>query len=133
VDVRIALLKGWIFARKLKRRTLSMNNLFKLDTREKEIERKLVKMVKSLGGRCPKWVSPGSAGVPDRIILLPKGRIIFVELKRPVGGEVSALQHKWREWLTLLGFTVWHVFDEADLVEARMMLDEILERRSEYI
>lgn len=82
---------------------------------EKEIEAKLGREVKKCGGRCVKWVSPGNAGVPDRIVLLPGGKILFVELKRPKGGEVSALQRKWREWLTALGFTVWHVFDETDL------------------
>ena len=95
---------------------------------EKEIEKKLVGIVQGLGGKCPKWVSPGWAGVPDRIILLPGGRIIFAELKRPRGSEVSALQKKWREWLQALGFTVWHVYNERDLAEATLMLHKILEK-----
>ena len=48
--------------------------------REHEIERKLVDAVKAKGGICWKFVSPGTAGVPDRIILMPNGRIAFVEL-----------------------------------------------------
>ena len=39
--------------------------------REKVIEQKLVAEVKRRGGICPKWVSPGFDGMPDRIVLLP--------------------------------------------------------------
>ena len=42
--------------------------------REKEIEQKLVDTVKKHGGICPKFVSPGFSGMPDRIVLLPKGK-----------------------------------------------------------
>lgn len=52
--------------------------------REASIERRLVEGVKRLGGRAWKWVSPGHAGVPDRIITLG-GRVIFVELKTETG------------------------------------------------
>jgi hypothetical protein len=82
---------------------------------EKDIEQKLRKKVEGLGGRCLKWVCPGWAGVPDRIILLPGARIFFVETKRPKGGALSAVQKKWREWLTALGFEVWTVWNEEDL------------------
>ena len=82
---------------------------------EKDIEQKLIKIVKRHGGRCPKWVSPGWSGVPDRLVLLPGGRIIFVETKRPKGSRVAALQKKWKAWLEELGFMVWHVYTEADL------------------
>lgn len=82
---------------------------------EKDIERKLVDTVKRHGGKCPKWVSPGWAGVPDRLVLLPGGWIIFVETKRPKGSRVAALQKKWRQWLEDLGFMVRHVYNEADL------------------
>jgi hypothetical protein len=86
-----------------------------MNTLEKEIEKKLRTFVESRGGRCLKWVCPGWAGVPDRIVLLPGGRIYFVETKRPKGGEVSALQRKWREWLIGLGFEAWIVWDDIDL------------------
>ena len=49
--------------------------------REKETEAKLVKAVRKLGGLAPKFVSPGLDGVPDRLILLPGGKIAFIELK----------------------------------------------------
>ncbi len=77
---------------------------------EKDIEKKLRTKVEDLGGWCLKWVCPGWSGVPDRIILLPGARIYFVETKRPKGGTLSALQKKWRKWLTELGFSysvVW--------------------------
>ena len=52
---------------------------------ERDIERRLVDGVKKLGGRAYKWVSPGSNGVPDRIVILPGGKIIFIELKTTTG------------------------------------------------
>ena len=62
--------------------------------RESEIEARLVRGVKEAGGLCYKFVSPGNPGVPDRLILLPGGRILFVELKTP-GGKLSNIQ-SWR-------------------------------------
>ena len=62
--------------------------------REAEIEARLVRGVKEAGGLCYKFVSPGNPGVPDRLILLPGGRILFVELKTP-GGKLSNIQ-SWR-------------------------------------
>lgn len=53
--------------------------------REKEIEKILVAEVKKLGGRAYKWVSPGNDGVPDRIVIFPNQRPIFVELKTDTG------------------------------------------------
>lgn len=50
---------------------------------EKQVEAALVRRVKELGGLCEKFVSPGRRNVPDRIITLPNGRIVFVELKAP--------------------------------------------------
>lgn len=51
---------------------------------EGDIERALVKRVeKELGGLCEKFTTPGRRSAPDRIITLPNGRIIFVELKAP--------------------------------------------------
>ena len=82
---------------------------------ERDIERALVGMVKSHGGMALKWVCPGWAGVPDRIVLLPGGKIIFVELKRPKGGEVRKLQEWWHTKLRGLGFTVWVIKNRSDI------------------
>ena len=70
---------------------------------ERDIERFLTEEVKKMGGRCMKWVSPGSAGVPDRIILLPGGHIWFVELKDD-RGRLSSMQKYWLDVLYDLGF-----------------------------
>ena len=61
--------------------------------REKEVEQKLVKTVRKAGGFCIKFTSPGFDGVPDRLVLLPKGRIAFIELKAP-GKKPRALQKR---------------------------------------
>ncbi len=53
--------------------------------REATIEARLVREVRKLGGLCYKFTSPGNPGVPDRIVILPDGRTIFVELKTEIG------------------------------------------------
>lgn len=58
---------------------------------EKQVERHLVNGVKKLGGLCLKFVSPGSPGVPDRLIITKSGRVIFAELKT-VTGRLSKMQ-----------------------------------------
>lgn len=82
---------------------------------EREIEEKLVKAVKRHGGLCLKWVCPGWAGVPDRIILMPQGRVIFVETKRPRGGVLSARQKRWHRTLSGMGFSCWVAWTTEDL------------------
>ena len=61
--------------------------------REKDIERKLTKAVKDMGGLAPKFVSPGFDGVPDRLVLLPEGKLAFVELNAE-GKKLRPLQEK---------------------------------------
>ncbi|MBW5406905.1 VRR-NUC domain-containing protein [Morganella morganii] len=51
--------------------------------REDVIERHLVSEVKKAGGIAYKFVSPGQRAVPDRLVLLPGGKVIFVECKAP--------------------------------------------------
>lgn len=63
--------------------------------RETQIESKLVKEVEKRGGLCYKFVSPSNPGVPDRIVITPDGRVVFVELKAPFG-RMSSLQ-KWQK------------------------------------
>lgn len=58
---------------------------------EKTIEQALVRRVLKLGGLCEKFVSPGRRSVPDRIVTLPGGRVVFVELKAP-GKKPTPLQ-----------------------------------------
>ena len=74
--------------------------------REKQTEQKLVKAVKAAGGICPKLVSPGFDGMPDRMVLLPGGHIGFVEVKAP-GAKPRLLQARRHEQLAILGFRVY--------------------------
>jgi len=78
---------------------------------EKEIERKLVKAVKAKGGICPKLVSPGFDGMPDRLVLLPKGKAGFVEVKDK-GKKPRPLQESRHRLLRGLGFQVFTLNDE---------------------
>lgn len=88
---------------------------------EKIIEQKLVRAVKKRGGMALKFVSPGLDGVPDRIVLLPMGRIAFVELKAP-GEKMRPLQVRRKRQLEGLGFLVYCV-DGVDQIGG--VLDEI--------
>ena len=83
--------------------------------REKTIEAALVKEVKRRGGICPKFTSPGSNGVPDRMVLLPGGRIGFVEVKAP-GEKPRPLQVHRHKQLRRLGFKVY-VLDGPEQIE----------------
>lgn len=89
--------------------------------REKEIEMKLVRAVKGMGGICPKWISPGLDGVPDRVILLPGGRMAFAELKAP-GKKPRPLQEARIRQLRSLGFSVY-VIDRPEKIGG--VLDEV--------
>ena len=71
--------------------------------REKSIEAKLVDAVKAVGGVCWKFTSPGTSGVPDRIVLMPSGRIGFVEVKAS-GEKPRPLQRLRIRTLQRLGF-----------------------------
>ena len=62
--------------------------------KESSIESRLVRMVRDRGGLCYKFVSPGNPGVPDRIVITPAGRTVYVELKTEVG-RLAAIQ-KWQ-------------------------------------
>jgi hypothetical protein len=68
---------------------------------EKEIEKAFCLKVKQLGGLCEKFTSTAKAHVPDRLVTLPQGRIIFVELKRPNAKprEAQLLDHEKRRAL----------------------------------
>lgn len=85
---------------------------------ESALERSLVGAVKKIGGRAYKWVSPGETGVPDRIVILPWGKIIFVELKRPGRNDGrSPRQIKVARQLTAMNCTVWLINDLDDFKE----------------
>ncbi len=89
--------------------------------REKQIEQKLTLMVKAAGGIAPKFVSPGLAGMPDRLVLLPNGVFAFAELKAP-GKKPRALQLARHEMLRRLGFKVYVIDGTEQIGE---MIDEL--------
>lgn len=94
---------------------------------EKDIEKALTRMIGKRGGLCLKWVCPGWAGVPDRIILMPGGRVIFAELKRPKDGVISARQKWWANRLSSLGFVhLWiRNHDDVKALELFLGLKEV--------
>ena len=89
--------------------------------REKVIEHALVMEMKSRGGIAPKFTSLGFDGMPDRLVLLPGGRMGFVELKAP-GRKPRPLQLVRHRLLRRLGFKVY-VIDEINQIDS--VLEEI--------
>ena len=90
---------------------------------EKAIEKKLVEAAVCKGGLCPKFVSPGTAGMPDRIVLLPGGRIGFVEVKAP-GKVPRPLQAARHAQLRKLGFKVYVLDDPAQISDILKRLEK---------
>ena len=99
--------------------------------REASVEARLRKMIERAGGKCLKWTCPGHTGVPDRIILMPGGRIYFAELKAP-GEKERARQEYVQERLRKLGFKVFSSvdsFERALDVVAELLRDQREEKQ----
>ena len=77
---------------------------------EKQIEQKLCKKVKAKGGIAIKLNSLSMMGLPDRLVLLPEGRVVFIELKSP-GKKMRPIQVKRKTQLEELGFLVYCIDD----------------------
>lgn len=88
--------------------------------RERDIEKKLLNAIRKMGGEAFKWVSPGNDGVPDRIVMLPGGRLIFVELKAD-RGRLSPIQKIQIRRIQKLG-------QDVEVVQGMDGLEEFLER-----
>lgn len=73
--------------------------------RESQLEQKLVSHITKLGGIAYKFSSPNRRSVPDRLCVMPNGRVFFVELKAE-GKEPTPLQRHEHETLRALGHTV---------------------------
>ncbi len=91
---------------------------------EAQIEARMVRMVRERGGLCYKFVSPGNPGVPDRIIIAPDGRTVYVELKTYVG-RLARIQKYQIEQMKKLGADVrvakgWEA--------ARAIVEEVMPR-----
>lgn len=72
---------------------------------EKLIDKKLVELVKENGGLCLKLLTTHVTGLPDRLCLFPKGKILFVELKT-TGKKPKKIQNLVHDRLRSLGFRV---------------------------
>lgn len=83
-------------------------------TPEKQIEALLTYGVKKMGGVAYKFVSPGNSGVPDRIVVMPGGRIYFVELKR-TDGKLTSLQGRQINRLQRLGCETAILYGNVDV------------------
>ena len=104
---------------------LCLVNFRRNGRREKKIEQKLVTAVKKHGGICPKFVSPGFDGMPDRLLLLPHGRFAFVEVKAP-NQKPRPLQLSRHRLLRRLGFRVYvlDALEDIDKIIKEVMSNE---------
>ena len=87
---------------------------------EKAVEQYLVRQVKSCGGMCIKMT--GVNGVPDRLVVMPGGKMRFAELKAP-NGKISAIQEVMHKRLKKLGFNVsvlWN-FEQVDVFMSELL------------
>lgn len=89
--------------------------------REVKVEQALVVAVRKRHGMCMKFTSPGLDGVPDRIVLLPHGKMAFIELKAP-GKKLRPLQELRVKQLRDLGQQAF-VIDNKEMIGG--VLDEI--------
>lgn len=83
---------------------------------EKTLERSLVEKIRQHGGICLKLQGNMYAGMPDRLILLSEGRVIFVELKSE-GIKPRKLQLVRHEELRALGFKVFVIDTQEKLIQ----------------
>ena len=95
--------------------------------KERDIEALLRDGVKQLGGKAYKWVSPGNAGVPDRIVILPGGKVVFVELKQE-NGRLTRLQKMQQETLRAMGAAAVTLRGTEDVKMYLDVLKEMVER-----
>ena len=92
-----------------------------MPTLERDVEAYLSTRVEQAGGLCVKFIPDLMRGMPDRIVLLPGGVLVWVELKKPRGGRVSELQKYRHKALRALGQAVEVCWTKADA-------DRIVER-----
>ena len=90
--------------------------------REKEIEAALRRVVTDYKGWCLKWTSPSLTGIPDRMILLPGGKVAFVEVKAP-GKGLRPLQLKRIEELRKLGFRCYVI---NNMTQIPVLVEELV-------
>lgn len=95
----------------------SIENITKhAEVSEKMIERYLVERAKKIGLPCLKYSNPNMVGYPDRLLVLPAGRVIWVELKSK-GRKPTKIQEARIVELSGMGHTVRVIDNKADIDE----------------
>ena len=92
-----------------------------MENSEETLERRLTELVRELKGRTIKLPAIWYEGIPDRLVLLPPRRTIFLELKKE-GEKPTKIQVYWQNWLRLRGFEAY-VLDSYPAVEALLRDD----------
>jgi hypothetical protein len=80
-------------------------------------EQYLHDIVLARGGLCPKFVDPGRRGAPDRMVLMPNGRVYFVEMKRAKFGRLASWQERYHADLRAIGFSVSVLWSKEEVDE----------------
>lgn len=93
-----------------------------LTVTEKQVEAYLRDEVKKRGGIAYKWVSPGRHGVPDRIVVMPENKIIFMEVKSDKG-VMTDNQIREMERLLKLGCRYFTVYGKTDVDFLLQLID----------
>ena len=87
----------------------------KKSSKEHTVEEQLVRRVRAAGGICEKTRVIGRRGFFDRVVVLPGGRVVFCECKRPIGGRLSAHQIQRIAQYEALGAEVRVVHNAEDI------------------
>lgn len=95
--------------------------------REREVERYLRDRVEQAGGRCVKFIPDIDNGMPDRVVMLPGGVLVWTEVKKPQGGALSELQRWQHRRLRELGQRVEVIWTKED---ADRLVAELLDKRA---
>ena len=77
-----------------------------MPTNEKDVESYLRKQCEARRWMCVKFLPDNKVGMPDRVVILPHGHVVWVETKRPKGGRTSAIQKYQHQKLRALGHDV---------------------------
>lgn len=98
--------------------------------RERDVEKYLLRKLSGMGCLFLKWVSPGNDGVPDRILIMPGGRVCFVEVKTE-HGNMTGLQMLWQKRLRDKGCGAICVYGMTGAKELLEVVKILLEKKDE--
>ena len=93
-----------------------------MSKRERDVEERLTREMEARGLLCVKFIPDGRAGMPDRLVMLPGERVLWVELKTQ-GGALSPLQLYQHRQLEQHGQRVVTLWSDADVAALCATLD----------